>query len=108
MVHNNNRDKYPFLFVGIFILIVGWFSVFSGFAQIILAEEFEFFIQVEDLIFVQQIVPASDFVILGIVRMIIGFLLIFIGNSFLLASRAVNKSMCRPCFDDMRNLKNGK
>ena len=102
---NNNRDKYPFLFVGILIVIVGWFSIFSGFAQILLAEDFEFFIQIEEMLLVKQIVPASDFVVLGVIRMIFGLLLVFIGNSFLLASKAVNDKMCRPCFDDVRNMK---
>lgn len=103
MVHN--RDKYPFLFVGLLIVIVGWFSIFSGFAQIILAEDFEFFIQVEEMLLVKQIIPESEFVIFGIIRMIFGLLLVLIGNSFLLASKAVNDRMCRPCFDDVRNMK---
>jgi len=103
MVHN--RDKYPFLFVGLLIVIVGWFSIFSGFAQIILAEDFEFFIQVEEMLLVKQIIPESEFVIFGVIRMIFGLLLVLIGNSFLLASKAVNDKMCRPCFDDVRNMK---
>ena len=101
----NNRDKYPFLFVGLLIVIVGWVSIFSGFAQVILAEDFEFFIQVEEMLLVKQIIPESEFVIFGVIRIIFGLLLVFIGNSFLLASSAVNKRMCRPCFDDVRNMK---
>jgi len=101
----NNRDKYPFLFVGLLIVIVGWVSIFSGFAQVILAEDFEFFIQVEEMLLVKQIIPESDFVIFGVIRMVFGLLLVFIGNSFLLASSSVNKKLCRPCFDDVRNMK---
>jgi len=104
----NNRDKYPFVFVGLLILIVGWFSIFSGFAQVLLAEDFEFFIQVEEFLLVKQIIPESDFVLFGVIRIIFGLLLVFIGNSFLLASSAVNKELCRPCFDDLRRIKNGK
>jgi uncharacterized membrane protein len=105
---NNKRDKYPFIFVGLLILIVGWVSIFSGFAQVILAEDFEFFIQVEEMLLVKQIIPESDFVLFGVIRIIFGLLLVFIGNSFLLASKSVNERMCKPCFDDLRRIKNGK
>jgi len=105
---NNNRDKYPFLFVGLLILIVGWVSIFSGFAQVILAEDFEFFIQIEEMLLVKEIIPASDFVLFGAIRIIFGFLLVIIGNSFLLGSSVVNKNLCKPCVDDLRRIKNGK
>jgi len=108
LANKNNRDKYPFLFVGILIVIVGWVSIFSGFAQVILAEDFEFFIQVEEMLLVKQIIPESDFVIFGVIRMVFGLLLVLIGNSFLLASSAVGRKMCKPCFDDLRRIKNGK
>jgi uncharacterized membrane protein len=101
----NNNKEYPFVFVGLLILFVGWFSIFTGFAGIILAEDFEFFIEVEDFILIKQVIPAEHIIFHMAVRIAIGFLLVFIGNSFLLASKSVNERYCRPCFDDVRKLK---
>jgi len=98
----SKTDKKLLTIFGFALLFIGWISVFTGFAGVILAEDFQFFIQVEDFIFVEQIIPAEHIIFIMILRMLIGFLFIFIGNSFILSGGLVQDRLCHPNIKDVR------
>jgi len=101
---DKNTDRI--LFVGGFVLLfIGWLSVFSGFAGFILAEDFEFFIEIEDMLLIKQVITEESIQFQMAIRIILGFAFIFVGNQFLLSSRMISEKLCKPCINDVRNLK---
>lgn len=98
----DKSERIPLTFIGFLILFVGWFSIFTGFAGIILAEDFKFFIEIEDFILVERIIPAEHVIIQMIIRMIIGFFLVIIGNAFVISGQMIDKKFCRPCMEDLK------
>lgn len=99
---NTNRIL---LIAGLVLLFIGWLSVFTGFAGFILAEDFEFFIEIEDMLLLKQVITEESIQFQMGIRIIFGFLFIFLGNQFLLSSNLVRERFCRPCMNDVRNLK---
>ena len=97
----NTTDKKLITIFGFIVLIIGWISVFSGFAGVILAEDFQFFIQVEDFLFVEQIIPAEHIIFIMFIRILIGFVLIFLGNQIILSGGLVHDRLCHPCVKDV-------
>ena len=75
----------PMAFIGILLLIVGWFAVFSGIFGFFRAEDLLIFtLRLESMVVDTTFVPESQiFLHLGI-RIFLGFVIILIGNSFLI------------------------
>ncbi len=96
-------DRLSLTLIGFLILIIGWYSIFSGFAGVILAEDFKFFIEVEDFILVEQVITAESIIFQNVVRMFIGFFLVFIGNSFIITGNMFDKKFCHPCVGDIKD-----
>ena len=91
--------SYPLAFVGLLILVIGWFSIFTGVFGIAVAEDIRFFIEVENMVFVEQVITAEEMVVHMIVRVVLGFFLVLIGNSFLV--RGIEEDhICHPRFGD--------
>ena len=89
----------PFMIVGFLILVIGWFSIFTGVFGIASAEDIRFFIEVEDMIFVQDVITAEQIIIHMGVRVFLGFFLVLIGNSFL--ARGIEEDhVCHPRLGD--------
>ena len=92
--------SYPFVFVGFLILVIGWFAIFTGVIGIAVAEDIRFFIEVENMVFVEDAITAEEIIVHMFIRIILGFLLVLIGNSFL--GRGVDDpSICHPRFGDL-------
>jgi len=103
-----NVVNYPFLLVGIFILIVGWFAVFSGFFGLGRGADDTLIISVnlETMFVGTTFVPESAFVWQMVLRIIIGFLFVLIGNSFLVRGlHNCHNGICHPRFGDFRRLR---
>lgn len=92
-------NNVPFMLVGFLILVIGWFSIFTGVIGIATAEDIRFFIEVEHLVFVQDVVTAEQIIFHMAVRIFLGFFLVLIGNSFL--ARGIDEThICHPRFGD--------
>lgn len=101
---DKNTDRI-LLVAGLVLLFIGWLSIFTGFAGYILAEDFEFFIEIEDMLLLKQVITEESIQFQMAIRIIFGFLFVFLGNQFLLSSGMVRQRFCRPCINDVRNLK---
>ena len=101
----DKNKEHLLLVVGFVLLFIGWLSVFTGFAGFILAEDFEFFIEIEDMLLLKQVITEESIQFQMGIRIIFGFLFVFLGNQFLLSSNMVRESICKPCMNDVRNLK---
>ena len=99
---NKKFDRWTLTALGLLILIIGWYNIFSGFAGVILAEDFDFFIEVEDFILVEQTITAESIIFQNAVRMVLGFFLVFFGNFFLLSGAMLDKKFCHPCVGDIK------
>lgn len=89
----------PLMVIGFLILVIGWFSIFTGAVGIATAEDIRFFIEVEDMIFVEDVLTAEQIILHMFVRIFLGFLLVLIGNSFL--ARGIEEHhICHPRFGD--------
>lgn len=100
-------ENYPFMFVGILILIIGWFSIFSGIFA--LGRGFDdtlvISINLETMFVDTSIATAEQFVWYMALRIILGFLLVFIGNSFLVRGlHYCHDGICHPRLGDFRRL----
>lgn len=91
----------PFMLVGFLILVIGWFSIFTGAVGIATAEDIRFFIEVEDMIFVQDVLTAEQIIFHMGVRIFLGFFLVLIGNSFL-ARGIEDHHVCHPRLGDFK------
>lgn len=88
------------LLFGFFIIFIGFLSIFTGVAQIVSATDVFFVVQIEDMIFLDQIVSKESVVLSGVIRVMIGFLFIVIGNSFAFRGGFVS-SVCHPRMSDI-------
>ncbi len=90
--------------LGFFILFLGWLSLIPGIIGLFIAQDFSFLIQVEDMVFVERTVSASSIVFSMIIRIILGFFFIVIGNSFLVEGFQKHRGIehiCHPRFQDL-------
>lgn len=99
--------NYPFTFVGILLLIIGWFAVFSGFFSLGAGSEDTIVIAIKlETMFVNATyIPASHFIWHMVLRIFLGFVIVMIGNSFL--NRGLHEShdgICHPRMGDFRRL----
>ncbi len=101
-------DNAPLAFIGILLLIVGWFSVFSGIFGALKAEDTVILsFRLESLILDTSFVSEGQILFHMVTRIILGFFIIIIGNSFLV--RGLNdchNGICHPRFGtfDFRRL----
>lgn len=110
MVNKTTKNERIIITViGIAIVLFGWISIFSGFAGVLLAEDFKFFIQVEDFILVEQVITEESIVFSNFIRIGIGFFLVFIGNSIVVMGGFFKSSrFCHPNMNDVKEKINGK
>lgn len=100
-------ENYPFLFVGFLILIIGWFAIFS--AIFALGRGFDdkliISINLETMFVDTSIATAEQFIYFMAIRLILGFLLVIIGNSFLVRGlHHCHDGICHPRLGDFRRL----
>ncbi len=96
-------ENYPFTFIGILILIIGWFSIFSGIFALGRGFDDTLIISINlETMFVDTAVSTSEqFVWYMGLRIILGFLLVFIGNSFLVRGlHYCHDGICHPRLGD--------
>ncbi len=98
-------DNYPFTFVGILLLFVGWFAIISGIFGFFIAEDLLVFtLKLESMFLDTTFVPAEHLMLHMIVRIILGFIIVFIGNAFLARGIRENRWM-HPRYSDFRRLR---
>ncbi len=109
MVNKTSKnERLVITVIGFVILVFGWISIFSGFAGVLLAEDFKFFIQVEDFILVEQVITEESIIFSNFIRIGIGFLLVFIGNSIIMMGGFFKGRWCHPNMNDVKEKINGK
>jgi len=96
----------PLVIVGMLLLIIGWFSIFSGFFGLGRGAEDTIVItfQLESMLVDKTFVPASHFIFHMVLRIILGFLFVFIGNAFLVRGLYTRHAWMHPEFNDLRRL----
>jgi hypothetical protein len=98
--------NYPFTFVGILLLFVGWFSVISGIFGFFRAEDLLILtFRIESMVVDTTFVPESQIFIHMLIRIFFGFIIIFFGNLFLVRGLDKTHSFMHPRFDDFRRLR---
>jgi len=98
------RD-YPFTFVGILLLFIGWFSVISGIFGFFRAEDLLIFtFRLESMVVDTTFVPESQIFFHLAIRIIFGFIIIFFGNLFLVRGLNRDHVWMHPAFGDFRRL----
>ena len=101
MVH---VTSYPFVFVGFLLLIVGWFSIFSGIFGFFRAEDLLIFtFRLESMVVDTSFVPESQIWFHLGIRIFFGFIIVIFGNAFLARGLHENHWM-HPRFNDFRRL----
>lgn len=99
-------DNAPLTLIGILLLIVGWFSVFSGIFGALKAEDTVILsLRLESLILDTTFVSEGQILFHMATRIILGFIVIFIGNSFLVRGlHECHEGICHPRFGSFRRL----
>ena len=101
MVHTTSGTMVFWLLFGFFLIFLGFLSIFTGFAQILSAEDVFFLVQIEDMIFAESV--SKDAIMLsGVLRIMIGFVFIIIGNSFAFRGGFIS-SCVHPRMSDFTN-----
>jgi len=99
-------NNYPFTFVGILLLFVGWFSVISGIFGFFRAEDLLILtFRIESMVVDTTFVPESQIFLHMFIRIIFGFFIIFFGNLFLMRGLNRSRTWMHPRFDDFRRLR---
>lgn len=101
MIHKTNSTMIFWLLFGFFLIFIGFLSIFTGFVQIISADDVFFLVQIEDMFFAESV--SKDAIVLSaVLRIMIGFLFIVLGNSFIFRGGFV--SFCaHPRMSDFTN-----
>jgi len=103
MVHDGGTGSRTFwLLFGFFLVFLGFLSIFTGIAQIVTAQDITFLIQIEDMFFVQETLTESSMIFSGLIRLILGFFFVVIGNSFMLRG-GMHHHVCHPRMGDIHN-----
>ncbi len=98
--------NYPFFFIGIIFIFIGWFAVISAIFGFFGAEDLLVItLKLESMFVSTTFVPASAIVFNLILRMIIGFIIILIANSFLARGIYGERYWMHPQFGDFRRLR---
>jgi hypothetical protein len=98
--------SYPFFFIGIIFIFIGWFSVISAIFGFFRAEDLLVVtFKLESMFVDTTFVPASAIVFNLILRMIIGFIIIIIANAFLARGVYGKRYWMHPAFGDFRRLR---
>jgi len=98
--------NYPFTFVGILLLFVGWFSVISGIFGFFRAEDLLILtFRIESMVVDTTFVPESQIFLHMFIRIIFGFIIIFFGNLFLVRGLDKSRAWMHPAFEDFRRLR---
>ena len=101
-------NNYPFTFVGLLILVIGWFAIFSAIFALGRGADDTLLISINlETMFVDaSVFTAEQFVWQMALRIILGFLLVFIGNSFLVRGlHYCHDGICHPRLGDFRRLR---
>ncbi len=98
-------NNYPFTFVGILLVIVGWFSIVTGIFGFFKAEDLLVVtFQLESMLVDKTFVPASQIWWHMVLRIFLGFLIILIGNAFLERGVHGKHAWMHPHWHDIRRL----
>ena len=78
--------NYPFAFIGFLLVVIGWFAIFSGFYGLGKGSEdmVIIFFKLESMVVSSSYVSESGFAMLMVTRIVIGFLIVIAGNSFMM------------------------
>ncbi len=104
MTEINTKGSF-LIIVGFAILFLGWLSLITGLIGVVIAEDINIFVQVEDMIFVLKEISASSIQLQMVFRIILGFIFIFIGNSFLVEGFQRHRGIeqvCHPRIQDIQ------
>jgi len=91
------------IIVGFLILFLGWLSLITGLIGIVVAEDVNIFVQVEDMVFVLKEISAGSIQLQMFIRILFGFIFIFIGNSFMVEGFQKHRGIeqvCHPRLQD--------
>jgi len=103
MVHHGGTGSQTFWLVfGFFLVFLGFLSIFTGIAQIVTAQDITFLVQIEDMFFVQETLTESTMIFSGLIRIILGFFFVVIGNSFFLRG-GMHHKICHPRMGDIHS-----
>ena len=104
MTEINTKGSF-LIIVGFAILFLGWLSLITGLIGVVIAEDINIFVQVEDMVFVLKEISASSIQLQMVFRIILGFIFIFIGNSFLVEGFQRHRGIefvCHPRIQDIQ------
>jgi len=105
----HNVSNFPFVFIGIIFIFIGWFSIITGLFGFLRAEDlFIVTFKIESMVVDTRFVPESHIAFHLAIRIIIGFFILFIGNSILFRGLSDRHShICHPRIGDfaMRRLR---
>lgn len=107
MVHHHNGStgsRTFWLLFGFFLVFIGFLSIFTGIIQVISAEDVNFLVQVEEMLFIQSTQTANSMILFGVLRFFIGILFVIIGNSFMLRA-GVDDRICHPRMGDFNAMR---
>jgi len=90
------------LLFGFFLVFLGFLSFITGFLQILTAQDITFLIQIEDMLFVQETLTKESMIFSGLIRLILGFFFVLIGNSFMRRG-GLHEGICHPRMGDFHS-----
>jgi len=102
-----NSKGTVLIIVGFLILFLGWLSLITGIIGVAVAEDINIFVEVEDMIFVIKQISAGSIQLQMLIRILFGFILIFIGNSFMVAGFEKHRGIEQVCHPRLQDFNRG-
>lgn len=95
------------IIVGFLILFLGWLSLITGIIGVAVAEDVKIFVEVEDMILVLKEISAGSIQLQMFIRILFGFIFIFIGNSFMVEGFQKHRGIEQVCHPRIQDFNRG-
>jgi hypothetical protein len=102
-----NSKGTVLIIVGFIILFLGWLSLITGIIGVAVAEDIKIFVEVEDMIFVLKEISAGSIQLQMFIRILFGFIFIFIGNSFMVQGFQRHRGIEQICHPRIQDFNRG-